>query len=43
MTREDIIVMCEDSISQLEYEKIEEGLVWNTLLEVRAYLVNQGE
>jgi len=43
MSREDMIVMCENSIDQLEYEGIDEGLVWNTLLEIRAYLVNQGE
>jgi hypothetical protein len=43
MTREDLIVMCEEAIADLEYNDAEDTIAWNTLLEVRAYLVNQGE
>lgn len=43
MTREDVIVLCEEAIAQLEYEGIEGGKVWETLLEVRAYLINEEE
>lgn len=43
MSREDIIVLCEEAIAQLEYEKLDEGLVWNNLNEIRATLVNEGE
>jgi len=43
MTKEDVIVLCEEAIAQLEYVGAEEGTVWNNLLEIRAYLVNQGD
>jgi len=43
MTREDMIVLCEEAIADLEYNKAEETVAWNTLLEIRAYLVNKGE
>jgi hypothetical protein len=43
MTREDMIVLCEEAIAQLEYDGAEEGTVWDNLLEIRAYLVNQGD
>jgi hypothetical protein len=43
MSREDIIVMCEDALDDLEYNGAENTFAWNTLLEVRAYLVNQGD
>jgi hypothetical protein len=43
MTREDMIVMCEEAIVDLEYNGAENTVAWNTLLEIRAYLVNEGE
>jgi hypothetical protein len=43
MTKEDLIVMCEEAIADLEYNDAEDTIAWNTLLEIRAYLVNQGE
>jgi hypothetical protein len=43
MTREDLIVMCEEAIADLEYNDAEDTIAWNTLLEIRAYLVNRGE
>ena len=43
MTREDVIVLCEEAIAQLEYVGAEEGTVWDNLLDIRAYLVNQGD
>jgi len=43
MTREDMIVMCEEALSDLEYNSAENTIAWNALIEVRAYLVNQGE
>ena len=43
MTKEDMIVMCEEAITDLEYNDAENTVAWNTLLEIRAYLVNQGD
>ena len=43
MTRDDLIALCDEAINQLEYEKLDEGLVWNNLIEIRATLVNEGE
>lgn len=43
MTRDDLITLCDEAINQLEYEKLDEGLVWNNLIEIRATLVNEGE
>jgi hypothetical protein len=43
MTREDAIVLCEEAITELEYDGSENTAVWNNLIDIRAYLVNQGE
>lgn len=44
MTREDIIVLCENSLDTLEQKQGDWiGVVMNNLEEIRAYLVNQGD
>ena len=43
MTREDMIASCEDALDDLEYTGAEDSIAWTTLVDIRAYLVNQGD
>lgn len=43
MTREDMLALCEEAIADLEYNDAEDTVAWNNFIEIRAYLVNQGD
>lgn len=38
-----MLALCEEAINDLEYNGAEDTIAWNALIEIRAYLVNQGD
>jgi len=43
MNREDIIALCEEAMSDLEYNNAEETIAYKNLCEIRASQVNKNE
>jgi hypothetical protein len=43
MNREDIIALCEEAMSDLEYNNAEETIAYKNLCEIRASQVNKDE
>jgi len=43
MNREDIIALCEEAMSDLEYNNSEETIAYKNLCEIRASQVNKNE
>jgi len=43
MNREDIIALCEEAMSDLEYNNAEETVAYKNLCEIRASQVNKNE